>query len=670
MAFLHKYEHRSETEAIFRAFLRKAEGLFSVTRPLEILDRHKGIYGIAYVRCARRVARLLSADRELLLIVSTFRDQQPRTIQLATDLIDDSDGRLENTIAIILHSDDSGNAKLKNWGREQGLSVIPLFVRDQQRLPVGEELERLLFSEFYSHDPFDVTGPVFEDSQFYGRRDEAQDLARHLQKGQVRAAMGMRRIGKTSVINRVLFVAEDYHNCYSVMIDCSKDVVWGMSAAQLLAAIADGVERASKDEEYHAEVTSPQDELTIGDAYKALTDRIRSMNVPVILFFDEVDYITPSSPTAADKWRTDFNPFWRNLRAAYQEISRTSSTLSIFVSGVSSKWFRVESIDGIENAALAFVPEEYLSPIPSRAAVAMVQDIGRVAGLIFESDVAGVITEACSNIPFWIRKAGSHVHRNLETNRRPFRPTSAMVSTLVDAFIDSEGSAVAGFALSHLFRVYPELEPVARACHARSTANHKLYLLRILERYGVVSYIEKHKDWAISGKMMKAGMRNYMELAEEPKSNGVSSNDNNSIRFESVDEWADELAALSSLRNKLERRLRSVAVNFIRFDTLTNKQKGSLSERVLRVVDPQRRLQLQPLSPDEALDRYNWTDLVSLIQREWSLFAPIFADKVKFAAHCEVINRRYDAHAKDADRADVAEYRRSIKWLDDALSKT
>src|SRR5690606_2544811 len=98
------------------------------------------------------------------------------------------------------------------------------------------------------------------------------------------------------------------------------------------------------------------------------------------------------------------------------------SIFSVFVSGVSSKWFREGTIGGVENAALAFVPEEYLSPLHTGAANAMIIDIARTAGLIFDEEIAHTISSACSNIPFWMRKAGSYIHRNTPIDARPFQP--------------------------------------------------------------------------------------------------------------------------------------------------------------------------------------------------------------------------------------------------------
>ena len=64
-----------------------------------------------------------------------------------------------------------------------------------------------------------------------------------------------------------------------------------------------------------------------------------------------------------------------------------------------------------------------------------------------------------------------------------------------------------------------------------------------------------------------------------------------------------------------------------------------------------------------------WTELVRLIENNWNLFESIFNDKRLFSKHAEVINDRYDAHAKDADGADLALYRRSLRWLEEAVQR-
>jgi hypothetical protein len=181
-------------------------------------------------------------------------------------------------------------------------------------------------------------------------------------------------------------------------------------------------------------------------------------------------------------------------------------------------------------------------------------------------------------------------------------------------------------------------------------------------KYGVITSPSAYPE--LTGQMMTAGLE--AALARTPETDRV---EGPSLRFGSDDEWAEELAVVGASRNKIEKRLRGIVLNFIRFDILRAKQRGTLLERLLKGFDANRRNKLKHLSPEELAEKMNWTDVVQLIEREWTLFEPIFGDKNQLAQHSQVVNARYDAHAKDADRADLANYRRSLAWFEDALSR-
>jgi hypothetical protein len=162
-----------------------------------------GEYLVMFARGSKRVQSILGIEREILIIGNIYADQQARSLRFARRIINESDGRLEKTLCVFVHQDPRGNSKLKRWGRENGLAIIPIYTASGI-LPRGQELERLLSYEFFTQDPFDVTGPVANDTQFFGRRTEAQELARKLQSGHIRSCFGIRKIGKTSILHRVL----------------------------------------------------------------------------------------------------------------------------------------------------------------------------------------------------------------------------------------------------------------------------------------------------------------------------------------------------------------------------------------------------------------------------------------------------------------------------------
>lgn len=647
---------------MMKSFEQAAGSLLTITKR-DAEEYEFGHYGKFFARPSHRLASLLAVEREIVVVFTTFEEQQFRTVQALKNFIEREDGRVESTIAIVIHCDPSGSSKLKRWGRDENISILPIYF--DGHLPSGSDFERVLCRELFSHDPFDVTGPVSDDAQFYGRRTEAQDLARQLQKGQIRSCLGIRKCGKTSMLNRVMQTVRSSHDCYSVMVDCSKDSIWSQSAAQLLQSLADAVSTARQSTERYALASEPRKATTISDSSTALLKALDGCDHPVVVFIDEVDYITLGSPTA-EQWKTEFNPFWRNLRAVYQEAVRQERRFSLLIGGVSSKWFAVESIGGVENAALALVPQEYLSPLARGASIPMIRSIARTCGLQFDDENADPIADACSDIPFWIRKAGSYLHRNIDFHNRPLRPDKSVVDALLEKFIEVEGVPLAQVALAHLFRVYPELEQAASSalygeakCISKTTLNQ-------LERYGILA--TRAGKTELSGVIMRRALENHLkEHSATPVVQPQSSQTTSCLAFGSTDEWAEELALVGKRRNLLEKKLRDITLNFIRFDSVQNKQKPVALDRVLAVLPLERRTKLASASAEVAIEKFLWTDLVRLIEKEWPLFEKVFNDKKAFVENASLVNDRFDAHAKSADHADLALYRRALKWLEDAL---
>lgn len=660
-----------QLQQMMREFKQSSRDILTITHQ-EIIEYEKGLYGRIYAKLSRRLSNTLSVDREILVMVSNFADQQARTIAFVHKSILESQPRLESAVAVVIHKDPRGNLKLKNWGRDIGLSVLPLYM--EYSLPSGDELERCLCWELFSHDPFDITGPVSDDSQFYGRRDEALDLARKLQGGQIRSCLGIRKVGKTSILNRVINEARSNHSCLCIMIDCSKDMIWSMRANQIVDAIAEAVISTNEISSNYISVESSSTTKNISECSIKLEKAVIAHRCPVILFMDEVDYITPTSPTGFH-WKNDFNTLWRNLRAVYQEITRQSALMSIVVSSVSSRWFTVESIDGTENAALAFIPEEYVSPLPRGATIAMLKRLGRSAGLLFNTETATRVADVCSDMPYWARKASSFIHRNIEIDIRPVSLDMETVDNLLTDFIHSEGAAIAQVALRHLLRVYPELEDPVIACSIGKGEQVSQYYLAILEKYGVISksplWGTPNASYSLSGRMIQEGFRIYLERKEEAASSRATTTSATSTVPDSaeLDEWAEELAVINRRRNLLEKRLRQVVLNFIRYDSLVSSTTESTAERVASVLPSWRRDKMVSLNAEDTVEKFMWTDLVKLISREWKLFERIFGDKQRFLADCDIINDRFDAHAKDFDSADMALYRRCLKHIEDSIAK-
>lgn len=651
-------------------FEQASLGLVSVTKPLSTFEFESGVYGVLFVKPNKRLAKIFSTDREVIVLITNFQDQQQRTIQALKLQISESNGRLEGSLAIVVHADPEGDRKLKNWGREQGLAILPISARDNMSDPAA--FERDLLQDFFTNDPFDVTGPVSDDGRFFGRRTEALDIARQLRNGQIRSSLGIRKIGKTSILNRILHEARTHQDCVCVMIDCSKDDVWEQDAIELLNSIAESIIAASTSNPRYAEALRTRTrKATLSDARSSLLSAIQKTDGTVIIFFDEVDYITPGSPTAKEEWTENFNPFWRNLRVVVQECARLEKRLSLLVCGVSSKWFKEESINGVENAVLAFIPEEYLSPLASTASAAMIRATSKVAGLAFDDATAEWIGNACGNMPYWTRKACSYIHRHIDVRDRPCTVQKETVERLVKDFVEVEGAAIAEVALNHLFRVHPEVYRPAKIVLDGQNLHKSDPLTSTLLRYGV--FRDDHGNIQLGSMMIVEGLKLYEQkrmaftsAADETEPSTASTASTLKL---TLDEWADELALINASRNILERKLRGLALNFIKFSCLQDKSKGTPSERIQKCIEKARVDKLKHLPPDDLIEKLLWSELVRLVEKEWTLFSPIFNDLRLLKEHALVVNDRPDTHAKDVDGADIAHYRRSLRWLEDAVQR-
>ena len=136
-----------------------------------------------------------------------------------------------------------------------------------------------------------------------------------------------------------------------------------------------------------------------------------------------------------------------------------------------------------------------------------------------------------------------------------------------------------------------------------------------------------------------------------------------------LNEWAEEIAAIGKRRNLLERRLRDLALNFIRFDALAGGRQDEIKARIVKAIDQKRHKAVQHLSGEEVINTFLWSDLVNLVMREWGLFERLFGDKSEFKNFASIINDRFDAHAKPADLADIGLYRRALRYLEDRISR-
>lgn len=632
------------------------DGLFSI----EYFRRHKAnglTYLVLHCKPTRNVADALLLDREVLALGVQVTDVQVRTLHVAQEIIAASDSRLDPAFVIVVHADREGDEKLRGWGREQGYKVVPIHRAKAGALPTAETLKRVLARDLFTQDPFSLTGPVLADSEFFGRRNSALETLRQLQIGRIISLFGIRKIGKTSLINRVVALAREAGEPRIAMIDCSVDGFNQLRAADALRAIAKAAKLAANRGYAHITEAIKRSDQELVPVFDDLWSS--PAKTPLAIVFDEVDYITPASPTQ-HHWRKEFNIFWREFRVVYQEAQRMGYPLSVLVSGVSSHAFRVESFDGIENSVLHFVPEGYLAPFARHASKQMIKDLCRRCGLVLGDSDQDAWAEVCGDFPYWIRLAGSYLHRAIDIQGRPRTIEAETVSRLLAEYVDSEGADAARVALEDLRRKSPE--PVELLQRAASVASVPLAEGKLLLRYGLA--VQVPDGVAVKSSMIRSALTGLgMNQAETQSSLELEPQPTQLLLV--PEEWAEELAVINRRRNIVERKMRE----FIHFGLKLAAPKGeNWVDLVLKGLPERQRSDLASLSGDALLHKLYWKDLGAIIARHWATFEKFFGDKRRFEVAMELLNDRPDAHAKPVDVADIALYRRELVWLEERLS--
>lgn len=621
-------------------------------------------YGRIYIRPRASLGSALLSSKEILVIVTPYPELQTRVVDAVEKAHRVASGRLERNLAIVAHAVSGQNEVILNWGRERGLTLLP--VDCSSGVPTGSDLQDAICSSLYSQDPFDLTGPVRSVQQFFGR-PHLPDIARRLRDGQVFSLFGIRKVGKTSVLNRLANELVESGQAACIVVDGSDDALSGLRAGELLTSIADSVRLALATDGY-AKVLPIGGCSSPADGSASLLKGIQASGVPLVLFVDEVDYLSPSSPTQKH-WRTDFNVFFRALRQVYQETARRGIPFSIMLCGVSSYWFSVDEVDGVENAALAFVPENYLSPLERSESVQMIQSLGRAAGLTLDDGAADEVAMTCSDMPFWIRRAGSYIHSCYDQSCRPVRIHRNDAVVLMGEFVDVEGAQLALSSLRNLFRIYPELGSTAvDSVRHRNLETLSQPLLSALGRYAILG-----EGFGASGPMMAAGIDLWEASLASSSANATRVADQNgqtiaagSTSPAGDDEWLSLLSEVNHLRNRVERDLRDLVLLVVRSECRDHPNLTA-KEVLLKAIEPERRATIDDSGLRTILRQFYWKDLVNLVNRRWTWFEPTFRDKPRFGVYGDVLNARPDAHAKEIDAGDLALQRLASDWIQERI---
>lgn len=527
-------------------------------------------------------------------------------------------------------------------------------------------LDRLR-SFLYERDLFGIATPLSSDSLFFGkdRTNTISELYGRYRQGEHGGVFGLRRIGKTSVLN-LLKQRVHQDNGVAVFFDMSMlhHQRWNSLLHLIVLRIqeeysfsrpeSDGVclpegfslpEAASRYNEPKAPISFEQDMKCL---YRALGNR------RILLIFDEIEQIGFStSPTEHWKSGNDALFFWQAIRAVYQ---MNPELFCFVIAGVNPKCIEINTINGIDNPIFNMLSSVYISLFDISDVKEMTTSIGGHIGLKFQEEIFAKMIDDYGGHPFLTRKVCSMINAEIlkENQQRPYLVTKYRYQSQATQF-QSELESVIQQILAVLEEYYPE----------------EYGLLKELALNGSVAFKKKLKR----GDHSATHLIGYHLIKNEDERfyfqiKAVEAYIQDVYQYDRVLKTKEEKwSQVSIRRNRIEAKLRSL-VQYQLQSGFGRKAKDRLIDLVSSISKDESQLRRMKAKGtlEDAINELYLPQLGVLIQKEWPKYEVILSDKRKFEMYLGIINEfRIDAHAKDLDEENMAILNYAFKFFEEAL---
>ena len=309
--------------------------------------------------------------------------------------------------------------------QDRRLAVVPMtyqwIMEANSRGEQRKNLQSVLDAFVGRDDPFFYSNPVSVPGDFYGRKDAAAALVRDLDQGQSIGLFGMRKIGKTSLIQHILRTRTGP----TIYIDCQglsrPSTVLRRLPQELLLSLKKLVPKVpwpdfdvfTDEDEVDLEVLSDAVSHYLRAVYRLYAARSEhASKITVIL--DEVDRVVPSNGEAIYDMK-EYEALFGLIRSLGQGLERILvCAVAGFSPDITQKDVRLsQGVAG--NPVYAFFKVHRLKPMKADEVAQMMNGLGSRARLHFTEGSNRELYHWAGGHPFLSRLFGNVIHRNIES---------------------------------------------------------------------------------------------------------------------------------------------------------------------------------------------------------------------------------------------------------------
>jgi hypothetical protein len=328
------------------------------------------------------VAEMFDAHLEILLMYAEYEEVEPRLLELIQRRMS-TNSRVDHGMFMIASLDGSVDRLLRR--RRGEFAGIDLHLGE---LGIdAPDVRRKMSEVLTAVDHYDMTTPVHDPGGFFGRREEFQQIISAIERGQSVGVFGLRKTGKTSLLNYVAGRRRE----------AGRPVVWvdisGLSGAddfrlRILETAWATVAGMKADEGAmpRLRTLSREGELKVTPELMRL-QWLRDLEVlsryggeRLEVFIDEIDQLHPD--------RSHLGSEANNLLIAITQLrgmiqsTESGSGMVLICAGVDPALFERPLLrSGSDNLLYKLVRLMFLAPLSREEMAEMVRDLGRRMGV-------------------------------------------------------------------------------------------------------------------------------------------------------------------------------------------------------------------------------------------------------------------------------------------------
>ncbi len=580
--------------------------------------------------------------------------------------------RLDKVTCFIIDGDANivEKVKIDRTENPDARLIVPFSI-DELNADFSENLfSNRLRGFLYEKDLFGIAVPLRNDTLFFGkdRTNIISELYARYKQGEEGGLFGLRRIGKTSILNLLkLRIAQS--DGVAVYFDCSSShhFHWNEFLKYIVTTIVNEYS-VEKNENGNiifcskCDIDFTEERYSAGNAVQSFVDDIKKIytllkNRRILVILDEIESI--SYKTSPSKWwsgEKDALYFWQAIRTL---IQMHSEYFSFVIAGVNPMCIETQSINGYDNPIFGMFNPIYTSLFEYEDIKNMISSIGGRLGISFEDAVYAKMMEDYGGHPFLIRQVCSKINNELN-DKRVERPTIISRYNYMSKYDEyRQGmTSVIEQILSVIENYYPgEFELLKRLALDGRNAFKKELALGEKGIQHLVGYclIEKADgEYFIRIKSIEEYIKSRF------------------IYDATLNEQKDKRARINMRRDNIEEKLRSIILFSLqaKYGKKAKEQLISLAEKT--TTDTTQKIKmLNAPSLKKTIEELYFSQIKAIIDKDWKNYANIFPDKSKFEAYMDILSRsrKVGAHVRSISQDEEILYGIAFEYFENILEE-